>query len=422
VRHFIDLGLAAARKRLSQQTGWVHHCYESDGTRHDTIPLYENFCFVLALFRSRMSEDILQGKEMLEKLLAFENEGNFPVYLHEYPQIRDPGLSLDILPILIHLKREFSSIIGDKLSPLISRILQHAEAHSYGRKAKKLAAAHNFALDPDRKVLSSSQLADELIALQLQGEGSIEMISRYWDSVYLGPYARELHEGGAPAPTLFDCFMGQLHKKPITRLIADHPVHLKASLVYPFEQEPAPQEKKPYIWVHDPETKAVHLFWADNPHSFSIQGATAFHHLGNSTYAIDCTLSDEPPKFGEEKSEVACYLDYHPSHALTIDGGRASAFTLDQQVSIQSTSLKLDLKFSILEGEGNFYGHLLRGNRPRQAATRGPNRFNAYDWQLALRTVARKPTTSLRIICKLIEDNHRDTETQREEEERRRKN
>jgi len=126
-RCFIDLNLQAARKRLSPQTGWVHHCYESEGTRHDTIPLLENLCFALALFRSRLSDDILQGRQLLEKLLAFEVQGEFPIYLHEYPTIRDRGSSLDLLPALLHIQKEFGIVLGEglqkQLAAAIARIL-----------------------------------------------------------------------------------------------------------------------------------------------------------------------------------------------------------------------------------------------------------------------------------------------------------
>ena len=88
-RRLIDLAIASGRRRLSDQTSFVHLSYETEGAKHDTIPLFENFCYALGLFRSKLTEDIAEGKALLERLFAFEVEGNFPVYLHEYPVCRN---------------------------------------------------------------------------------------------------------------------------------------------------------------------------------------------------------------------------------------------------------------------------------------------------------------------------------------------
>lgn len=410
MRLLIDTILGAGKKRLSPQTGWIHLCYESEGSRHDTIPLLENFSFVLALFRSRLSDDVLLGREMLEKLLAFEVDGHFPVYLHEFPHVRDRGLSIDILAYLLHLKREFSNVLGENLESqvrsLIVRIIETVskEEHcSYGRKAKLLAAQGKFHLAADRKINSSAQLAEELIALQLQGEyteSDLLSITRFWHSglmIYHGPYARELQEGFESAPTLFDLFMGRT-------LNGDHPIYLRASLVYPLPF-PAPKvDNSPYSWLSDQESKAVHLFWrgSDMTHSLVIQGATRWQELGDSNFAIDCALSEEGPKEGEEKSEVNCFFNYHPDHAIRIgQNERGSAFSLDRKFRVQSQPLTLDFQAFVLEGEGTFYGHILRGNRHRQIALRGEKRFNAYDWQIALRTLVRKGPCTVRLLCSI---------------------
>ncbi len=421
-RRLIDIGLAAARRRISPQTGWVHFCYETADARHDTIPLLENFCLVLALFRSRLSEDVLQGRELLQKLFAFEVSGHFPVYLHEYPHIRDRGLAIDILMVLLHLKREFFNVLGEnlevKLITLIARIIEQAEREehgSYGRRAKLQAAQGKFRLVPNRKIHSSAQLADELIALQVQGGYSSDdllAISRYWHSglkMYRGPLARELQEGTRPQPNLFNFFMGQLFGGYPSQVLEGHPIHMRAALVYPFHV-PAPDcDADPYLWLTDQESNAVHLFWdsGDKTHSLVIQGvaqgAISWQALGDSLFAIDCILSEEAPSSSEEKSEVNCFFDYHPDHAIRIEGKRANAFYLKQPLTIQSSSLAIEMEFSILEGEGKFFGHLLRGNRPRQIGNRGEKRFTAFDWQIALRTVSRQAACTLRILCKLAQ-------------------
>src|ERR1700733_5507295 len=96
-RKMVELNLTAGRKAQSEQTGYIHLNYECED-KHDTIPLLENFCFVLALLRSRLTDHVLEGKTLLGKLLAFEVDGNFPIYLHDFPECKDRDFSLTLLP------------------------------------------------------------------------------------------------------------------------------------------------------------------------------------------------------------------------------------------------------------------------------------------------------------------------------------
>ena len=61
-RFLIDLNIETGRKYQSAQTGFIHYCYETpyEMTR-DTIPLLENACFALALFRSRACPFVASG-------------------------------------------------------------------------------------------------------------------------------------------------------------------------------------------------------------------------------------------------------------------------------------------------------------------------------------------------------------------------
>ena len=93
-RKMSEMALTAFRKRLSPQTGWIHLFIENAlDARQDSIPLVENFLYVHALFRSKIAVNIQEGKALLERILAFEVSGNFPLYLHDYPSCHDPKLS-----------------------------------------------------------------------------------------------------------------------------------------------------------------------------------------------------------------------------------------------------------------------------------------------------------------------------------------
>src|SRR3990167_7288503 len=93
----IDLAVTAGRKRQSPRTGFVH--MHPDEAASDTIPIYENFCFVLALFRQKTAESVSEAKQLLERLLCFQtSNGNFPLYIHDYPRCWDLLLPLKLGP------------------------------------------------------------------------------------------------------------------------------------------------------------------------------------------------------------------------------------------------------------------------------------------------------------------------------------
>jgi hypothetical protein len=60
---------------------------------------------------------------------------------------------------------------------------------------------------------------------------------------------------------------------------------------------------------------------------------------------------------------------------------------MGETLSIGSPSLQIDMQFELIEGAGDFLGHLSRGNRPGQVAGRGAKLYDAYDWRISLRTL-----------------------------------
>ena len=121
-RQLVNIAINAGRAYQSAQTGFVHICYRPLDEEHaDTIPLYENFLFALALLRERTSESVKEGKSLLSKLLNFQSffeetsQGNFPVYLHEYPSCKDTHLAGKLLPVFYWIVRNFYLVLGAEL-------------------------------------------------------------------------------------------------------------------------------------------------------------------------------------------------------------------------------------------------------------------------------------------------------------------
>ena len=104
VRQLVELAVTAGRSHQSPQTSFVHYCHQKmDETVNHTIPPYENILFALALIRMQTVQNVNEGKEIISKILDFQNPetGNFPVYLHEFPLCRDRFMSVHLFLLCI---------------------------------------------------------------------------------------------------------------------------------------------------------------------------------------------------------------------------------------------------------------------------------------------------------------------------------
>ncbi len=406
----VELNLAAAKKRKSSQTGFIHYCYASlPEDRQDTIPLYENFCYVLALFRSRLSEHVLEGKALLEKLIAFEVGGNFPIYIHDYPECKDRSLSLHLLPALHWMLHDFSPVLGESLSvqlqELISRILFHAQ-RIHGERPLSNAAWVKWKAYAEPEALESFTFtsaegwADYLIALQMaesKGKSIEEDLNRVrlqWNPhlhVFLGPQAQEKTE---PKLTLFDLFFGHDRHSYAERSLSDHPVHLLASLVHSMTPSVSDQSARAIaqLTTDDPR-QGYALFWGDREMTHSIvcdhRNSAMQAQLSENGAVLNLTLPEgwEPSEQPELPLALFCNLD--DAHAIAINDQKATAFQLGDLITVTSGEHRIQIRFTCAEGEGVFFGHLLRANRPTQQSCQGALRFEAYDWQISIRTIRR---------------------------------
>lgn len=380
------MAITAARARQRAQTGFVHYCYESQGEEHDTIPLFENLSFVLALLRSRLSEHILEGKTLLRKLLAFEVEGHFPVYLHEYPECRNPMLSQKIYPLFYWIFTDFKGILGEELREKLEGLL------------RKITPP-NVPLAPT----SAAEWADYLVALQIQGlsQESLDQAARYWHSglcAYIGPIHSQRQERGEPSLTLYDLFMGQLFDVLPQRALVDHPVHLQAALVRPFACSSGPRSSPSIVQNNE---GGLFLAWGGEKqlHTLVCFPKKALFEAESASLFL-FTLSESPSQEGEEKREISFFCNIHEENRILVEGMPATTFQLGERIQILSRGVTMELTFSKRSGEGMFFGHLSRANRPHQRSSEMKRSFTTYDWQIALRTVKRSAPCIIEVRLK----------------------
>jgi hypothetical protein len=99
----------------------------------------------------------------------------------------------------------------------------------------------------------------------------------------------------------------------------------------------------------------------------------------------------DPAAIGrDDLFEALLFCDISPETTFSIEGKKGIVFRFGDAISLQTPSLRLHVRFELLEGSGSFCGHISRSNRPGQTACRGPNLHEAYDWQIGMRTLRRE--------------------------------
>lgn len=363
-RELVDLALSAGQTFLSPQTGLIHYCYEDERSK-ETIPLFENLCYCLALFRTHALDHVQEGKERLKHLLAFRyDDGRFPVYLHQYPNVR--GSFRTTYPLYL-IDKYFAKVIEE---PLRNKIRQNLE----------------LPLPP--KLITSSKDAG-LLALHRSCIGeNLNPLREFWDpslNLYIGPLGEERQRKGEIETTLFDLFMGSS-----PRILKPHPIHLHAALVYSEEEEGDPAlPQNP-----EPVGKGYHLFrqvWEEDNHLHTLVCQDKEMKREEMTFIYPTEVPDE-----KHRDELTFYTDRKEEKTILINGEKGTVFRLGDEVSIHTPSKTIVLSFHLIEGEGDFLGQLSFGNRPSQIVTHD---FTAYDWKITLRTLRR--ANDLKLVLSL---------------------
>lgn len=241
---------------------------------------------------------------------------------------------------------------------------------------------------------------------------------------YLGPALKEYQMAYEPQATLFDLYLSVISKKFSSRSLNPSMTLLQGVLIRPtaidlvndgssFKCEKEVCNGK---WFLNKENhfgssvfvshkddvnrneKGYHelkLIWGSlkKLHSFVCQDGnhvlTHFDYHDNN-YELTFKLGEIPQVDDKERSrEVIFFFDADDAVEIEVQGKKSNTFKIDDSVTIKLDGIVLKVSFEVLEGEGDFFGHIMRGNRPSQLALKGENRYNAYDWQLFIRTLRR---------------------------------
>ncbi|MBA3815663.1 MAG: hypothetical protein H0X29_03920 [Parachlamydiaceae bacterium] len=473
MRQLVDMALQSGRKRQNSQTGYLHHYYQGhDETACVTIPLVENFLFVLALLRSRTIVNITEAKTMLEGLLHFQNctdnqfeIGNFPIYMHEYPACKDRFTAVQVAMAVYWILKLFPQILGAELKRSLEDSFIKMLNHSLKAHAEK-PAAYPVALKIGALCQAGGHLLQQAI-LESEGKRILDHLHAYPDRMawycpvtmgamlsaltlvytclsespwslfwnhlentwhqgtcsYVGPAIKEWQDGVEPQVTLYDLFLGYFSGGFSARALRDSIVQLEAVIIpacedtfnavsLPKRLDSSFDDEMWHIYQNEhiaycfiknyPEinpafVKGFHplrIVWGNSQqiHSFVCQGGNSkkiefLQVLGgvDMIFELDEIIESEDR---EKNREVVFFTDIHEGLEMLISDHKATTFSFGEELTLRSGGCQLSLVFQ-LEGEGRFLGHRMLGNRPSQLRLKGKQRFDAYDWQIFMRTIKR---------------------------------
>lgn len=419
-----DLALLAGRKRQSPRTKMIHLFPEEDSAA-DTIPLYENFCFAFSLFRQKTAEAIAEGKELIERLLPFQApSGNFPLYLHDFPRCWDPTLALKIAPIFIQLLRLFGAVLGAEFKEKIEASLEKMVDFAWKRHqehpflplwedrlyaCKKIPRTlglpgADFSAQEWGEWILSSQIIDpgyqsfpipynarlqlftgSAIPLVIQKSGAKPM----QDDRFLNHerYKGRVQEKGEPRPLPIEWLLAEKEGKWTPRLLKDHPHQILCAAFLPFETSLATSES--HVTLHHP----FRLIWeGESLHTLTIPSTS-------SELLIDLVGDVEIGR--ESLWESLFFCDFSSETEIFVEGKKATLFRLGDLIDIQTPQMSIQVVFTLREGEGDFCGHISRGNRPDQIACKGPLLYEAFDWRIGLRTLRRGGACQISVLLQI---------------------
>jgi hypothetical protein len=293
---------------------------------------------------------------------------------------------------------------------------------------------------------STEYFADVLIALQMADIAIFEdekwkelkdFCVNTWNRqicMYVGPAIRELQLKQEPKPNVYDLFMGNFFGTFSQRSDSLDLYHLQGALIQPIELIHPPTLKshfegfyKDQKWncINEKETalsflekkpkqvslentySPLRIVWGDSKfaHTFVCQGCKCSnieYKMNENSYDLFFQLDREIDLQEKEKQrEINFYFDFHPDYKILVNGHTATTFEMGQTVTLELNDHKLTLKFEVVEGSGQFLGHVSHGNRPSQSLHPADLRFEAYDWNLFIRTIRRDAKVRLKATITL---------------------
>jgi len=344
--------------------------------------------------------------------------------------------------------KKFPSALSLRLAAGLIAFGRHLKNEKWQKTGELLLAEELKQMNPE-SWLNTQQIADILIALSLLKDDYqqdywkdfIKFIAQTWQAklaAYCGPCIHEHQSQFYPVLNLYDLYMGFLTGHLDIHTNQTSIEMLAGSLIYPIgelgtklasEVSFCEGKYKNVNWMClNQENWALSLIeknveleekiqktytpfrfiWGEEtskPHSLVCQGGNAKrieYKWQEPIVEIYFDLDIFKGNDYESSREVCFFLDIHPDVVIEVENQRTSVFELNQTVQIKLKDGKsLQMSFEILEGEGNFLGHIAQSNRSSQLKQADLKKLQVYDWKIFVRTLRRSANCKIKVKIEL---------------------
>lgn len=448
------LAVEYGKKQQHAKTGFLH--LDPLGSPEDgpyMVPLLENLLFCLSLFRTRMGDSIQEAKSLLERILFLQDpvQGNFPVYLHQFPRCPYYWQAVKMLPAFFWIYKDFSHVLSKELKQSLEKTLETFLSFYFSSQKERPASyPHRVILESAFRSLGSlwgkkewaeaclaeaketkfwyspRALSDCMLGIQMHSNEKwnplLQHLKKVWHGSlqsYVGLPLQEYQREREGEVTYLDLGLGGTGGSFTKRILSDAPGLLQGALYRPFSLGELEDEldvesqwegrryylKKTPSWAFsvveysgdppaDPGVHAFRLVWKgkERIHSFVLpkgRYSLTYEKVENGVN-LNLSLPDSFfPENHKEGREIAFYYDLCENSSCTVNAQKASAWRLGDEILLKSEGFCFSLAFTLRSGEGAFFGHFSRGNRPSQQCLKGSLSNSVFDEILFLRTVRR---------------------------------
>lgn len=382
-----EYALRVFQKHFQEETRLIHF--------GPVAPILENVLYALALFRKKEQKTMLEGKDLLLRMIAYQSEkGFFPDAIHlfshnHYSWKKNILIASTILLVLQEFDRVIDKVSKEKIKYALDRLLLALNPIELDPILSFLFQQLSDQKGPyDLKVTKADDLTLLIVAMNfIRDELTLEAVKSLVEenvgeglSFYQGPFEGIKQIQGYPAKSILE---------------------IALTLEEDLKEEPGIEDRvwmesvlaKDWSFLRGKADLVRHKSPFEKTDLFTRafldleKGCTATLYAGKNVvfdskrgvYTI--TLEGQ---YDEDQHEIALYLSLDPAISIDLNGVKSSIFRPLEVVSIHAPKKKIDLAFLVSEGEGKFIGHISLDSKPFEVEKGG-----MYDRKISIRTVER---------------------------------
>lgn len=415
-----ELLVDTVKKLKSEETQLIH--LAESGEKRCLISIVDNALYALFLFESKTRDEALEARSLLSHLLHFQVDGQFPVFLHQYPEVHDALIGADLLCVFAQILKRHRLAVGEELADALLNSTQKLAVRgleevrrirsAYAKRVKLAAAASALGFDApldelrrefdpsaccQRKILADLCVGLSLLPRDQQWPEVWDLARSLWHPElgrYSGPLFSERFEGREFKASSFELFFGG---QAFGRELLWAPLITQTESLPKLGQHTVDGQRQG-AWVMNEDCSLSVAAWDEpsdqkgyHPFCYVDSDMAMTCHVKNAQLTSWDLKSDGafleffvPPQEKEMNHPVSFFVERMP---LLVNGVRQNTFGKGDEISVGRVRLQL-------EADSPAFGHVMMGERPSQLLENSEKVYSERNWKIVYRPVrADEPLT-----------------------------